>query len=48
MALALFGLPSIADVAAPFKWFSITAGIFGLTSTGLFVARYDLGLGPVG
>jgi len=49
MALALFGLavPS-TSWRPPFKWFSITAGILGLTSTGLFVARYDLGLGPGG
>jgi len=48
-ALVLFGLavPPISS-RPPFVWFSITAGILGLTSTALFVARHDLGLGPGG
>ena len=49
MALILFGLA----VPSPphrlqFAWFSITAGVVGLISTVLFVARYDVGLGPGG
>jgi hypothetical membrane protein len=49
IALVLFGLavPSISWRPS-FKWFSITAGILGLTSTGLFIGRYNLGLGPGG
>jgi hypothetical membrane protein len=49
MALVLFGLAVPSTSSRPqFIWFSITAGILGLTSTGLFVARHDLGLGPGG
>jgi hypothetical membrane protein len=49
MALVLFGLsvPSTSS-RSQFGWFSIATGIVGLTSTGLFVARHDLGLGPGG
>ena len=49
MALVLFGLAVPSTSSRPqFIWFSITAGILGLTATGLFVARHDLGLGPGG
>jgi hypothetical membrane protein len=49
MALVLFGLAVPSTSPRPqFIWFSITAGILGLTATGLFVARHDLGLGPGG
>ena len=49
MALVLFGLsvPSTSS-RSQFSWFSITIGIVGLTSTVLFVARHDLGLGAGG
>lgn len=49
VALVLFGLavPS-TSWRRQFMWFSIAAGIVGLTATGLFAARYDLGLGPGG
>lgn len=49
MALVLFGLSVLPTSSrSPFSWFSITTGIVGLTSTGLFVARHDLSLGPGG
>jgi hypothetical membrane protein len=49
MALVLYGLsvPSTSS-RSQLRWFSITTGIVGLTSTGLFVARHDLGLGAGG
>jgi hypothetical membrane protein len=46
MALVLFGLSvPWTSSRSQFSWFSITTGIVGLTSTGLFVTRHDLGLG---
>lgn len=49
IALILFGLAVPSTPSRPgFVWFSITAGIVGLVSTGLFVSRHDLGFGPGG
>jgi hypothetical membrane protein len=49
LALVLFGLAvQSTSSRRQFKWFSVTAGMVGLIATGLFAARYDLGLGPGG
>jgi hypothetical membrane protein len=49
LALVLFGLAAPSTSSRPqFMWLSIAAGILGLTSTVLFAARHDLGLGPGG